>query len=207
MVEQAGLAPLRVCIFSPEGALRENLCLNTERSGYRVEQSFSDATELVNFVTDSSVDHIVLIDIRDQFERRLSVIREISTKRPLAMVAIADQEDRSLGGSVIEAGAQALLSCPVRLQDVRGALGLAIYQHSKQVRFEHELAQLREKLAERKLIERAKGILMDSAKVTESEAFRLIQKQSQNKRKRMAEIASLIISAADLVRQARAGAA
>ncbi|HSB09696.1 MAG TPA: ANTAR domain-containing protein [Blastocatellia bacterium] len=206
MVEQVGLAPLRVCIFSPEAALREDLCLNTERSGYKVEQSFSDQQKLVNFVTDSSVDHIVLIDIRDQVEQRLSVIREIFAKRPLAMVAVADQDDRVLGGSVIEAGAQAMLSCPIRIQDVRGALALAIYQQSKQLRMENELAQLREKLAERKLIEKAKGILMDSAKVSESEAFRLIQKQSQDKRKRMSEIASLIISAAELVRQARAGA-
>lgn len=205
MVEQAGLAPLRVCIFSPEATLRESLGRNTERAGYRIEQTFSEPEKLINFVTSASVDHIVLIDITEQVEQRLQIIREICTKRPLAVVAVCCQNNEGLSESVIQAGAQSLLSCPVRVQDVRGALGVAVHQHSKQLRMERELVELREKLADRKVIEKAKGILMDSANVTESEAFRLLQKQSQDKRRKMAEIATQIVSAAELVRQARAG--
>jgi len=205
MVEQAGLAPLRVCIFSPEEALRESLGHNLTGSGYRVEQNFDEPQKLVDFVTSSSVDHIVFIDIRDQREERLRLTREISARRPLPMVAVANAYEQDLGRSVIEAGVQSLLCCPVRAHDVCGALAVAVHQQAKQTRMEAEIQSLREKLAERKLIEKAKGILMESAKVSEAEAFRLIQKQSQDKRKPMAEIATLIISAAELVNQARAG--
>jgi response regulator NasT len=69
-----------------------------------------------------------------------------------------------------------------------------------------DIRLLRDKLADRKLIEKAKGILMESAKVSESEAFRLLQKQSQDQRKPMVEIATLIISATELVKAARARA-
>ena len=204
MVEQAIMAALRVCIFSPEEALRDSLGLNAERSGYRVEQSFNEPQRLIDFVTSSNVDHIVLVDVREQREERLRLMREIYARRPLAMVAVADEVDCRLGERVIEAGAQALLCGPVHARDLEAALTVAVHQQAKQAKLESEIAYLREKLAERKLIEKAKGILMDSAKVTEAEAFRLIQKQSQEKRRRMAEIATLIISAAELVDQARA---
>ena len=206
MVEQASLAPLRICIFSPEEGLRDSLGLNAEGSGYRVEQSFNEPQRLVDYVTSSNADHIILIDVREQREERLRLMREIYTQRPLAMVAVSDETDWRLGERVIEAGAQALLRSPVRAQDLQAALTVAVHQQAKQAKLESEIASLQEKLAERKLIEKAKGILMASAKVTEAEAFRLIQKQSQEKRKRMAEIAMLIISAAELVDQARARA-
>jgi response regulator NasT len=106
----------------------------------------------------------------------------------------------------MEAGAQALLINPIEAKDVYAAFTTAIYQQSRQVRLEDDSRGLRDKLAERKLIEKAKGILMESANVSESEAFRLIRRQSQNKRKPMGEIATLIISATELVRSARASA-
>ena len=207
MVEQAGMAPLRVCIFSPEEALRSKLGTYAEQSGYRVEQNFTDTSALAEFVCSASVDHIVLIDVREQVEHRLRTIREISDKRPLAIIGVGHENNQGLGQPLVEAGAVFLLSCPIRVHDVRGALGIAVHQHARQLRLENEIINLRGKLEERKLIERAKGILMDSAKVTESEAFRLIQRQSQDTRKRMSEIATQIISAAELVRQARAGLA
>jgi two-component system, response regulator PdtaR len=202
MVEQAGLAPMRVCIFSPEPALRESLVVNSSASGYSVEASFSEPRKLVDFVTSSSVDHIVILDLREQLEKRLHLIKELSAKRPVPIVGVAGEENSASGECVIEAGAQALLSEPIRAQDVRAALTIAAHQQAKQAGFEREIALLRERLADRKLIEKAKGILMDSAKVSEAEAFRIIQKQSQDKRKPMAEIATLIISASELVSQA-----
>ena len=122
------------------------------------------------------------------------------------MVALANETDSTIGARAIEAGAQAILVNPIDPQSICAAFTTAVQQQAKQARLEGDILSLSEKLAERKLIEKAKGILMDSAKVSEAEAFRLIQKQSQDQRKPMAEIATLIISATELVRAARAQA-
>ena len=202
MVQKAGLAPMRVCIFSAEEELCEGLALESQEAGYRVEQKFNEPQKLVEFISRSNIDQIVLIDVRRRREESLKLIRELVASRPLAMVALADSADAGLGSRALEAGAQALLVDPAKAKDISAAFAAAAYQHAKQSRLESEILRLREKLAQRKLIEKAKGILMDAAKVTEAEAFRLIQKQSQDKRKPMAEIASLIISATQLVQEA-----
>jgi response regulator NasT len=122
------------------------------------------------------------------------------------MVAVANETDARFCARAMEAGAQALIINPVEERGIYAAFTTAIHQCARQALLEDDIRAIREKLAERKLIEKAKGILMESAKVSESDAFRLIQKQSQDKRKPMAEIATLIISATELVRAARGGA-
>lgn len=204
MVGRAELAPVKVCILSSQKSLHGSLDLESIGSGYKIEQSFSDPQTFVDFFAASSSYHVVVVDLRDQCELRLSLIKELSASRPLAVVAVAsDKAGSGLGERAIEAGAQALLVDPVSAPHVRAAFTTAIYQQARQERLENEICLLREKLAERKLIEKAKGILMDSAEVNEAEAFRLMQKESQDKRKPMIEIAELIISAADLVKAAR----
>ena len=202
MVQQAGLAPMRVCIFSPEEELCESLALDTEEAGYRIEQKFTEPKKLTEFISRSNIDHIVLIDSRQRCEEVLRLIRELCASGPVAMVALAKAPDFGPGSPAMQAGAQALLVDPVKPKDIRAAFDVAVYQQAKQSRLESEIHQLGEKLAQRKLIERAKGILMEAARVTEGEAFRLLQKQSQDKRKSMAEIATLIISATQLVKEA-----
>ena len=202
MVRQPGLAPIRVCIFSPTVELCESLVLDTEEAGYTVEQTFSQPQRFVEFIGRSNVDYIGLIDARQRGEQVFTLIRELCDQRSVAVVALEKPIDSGPSSSALAAGAQALILDPVNPKDVCCAFAVALFQHTKQARLEDELGQLRERLANRKLIERAKGMLMKAAKVSESEAFRLIQKQSQDKRKSMVEIATSIISANQLVEEA-----
>ena len=206
MVQQAGFAPPRVCVFSPEEKLCSSLALGSEGAGYQIEQKFNEPRKLVEFISCSTIDHLVFIDVRRQREEGLQLLKDLCASRPRAIVALVNETDSGFFARALEAGAQALLINPVEAKDICAAFTTAVYQRAKQVRLEDDIRGLREKLADRKLIERAKGILMESARVSESEAFRLIQKQSQDKRKPMSEIATLIISAAELVKAARAGA-
>lgn len=199
---QAGVAPIKVCILSPEAERLEELVLDSAAAGYRVEQKFSEDQQLAEFIAASNVDHIVLIDVRQQGEERFNLMRQLCAKRPRAIVALTGEADPALGARAVQAGAQAVLVSPLRAQDISAAFSMAVHQQAKQVWLEGEISSLRDKLAERKLIEKAKGILMDSARVSEAEAFRLIQKQSQDKRAPMAEIAKLIISATEMVKEA-----
>jgi response regulator NasT len=206
MLQQAELAPMRVCVFSPEEKLCDSLARSSEEAGYQVEQKFIEPRKLVEFISCSPIDHIVLIDVRRQRENGLQLIKDVCASGPRAMAAVANEADARFCARAMEAGAQVLLINPVESKDIYAAVTTAVHQCAKQALLEYDIRGLREKLAERKLIEKAKGILMESAKVSESDAFRLIQKQSQDKRKPMAEIASLIISATELVRAARARA-
>ena len=199
---KAGLAPIKVCILSSEAEQLERLALDSAAAGYRVEQKFSEDQQLAEFIAASSVDHIVLIDMRQQREKRFSLMKQLCAKRPRAIVVLAGEADLTIGACAVQAGAQAMLVSPVRAQDISAVFSMAVHQQAKQVSLENEINYLRDKLAERKLIEKAKGILMHSAKVSEAEAFRLIQKQSQDKRAPMADIAKLIISATEMVQEA-----
>jgi AmiR/NasT family two-component response regulator len=202
MEHQAGSAPIKVCILSREAEQLERLALDSAAAGYRVEQKFSEDQQLIEFITASSGDHIVLIDVQHQREECLKLMKQLSAKRPLAIVAVTGEADATLGARAVQAGAQALLVSPVRAEDICAAFSVAANQQAKHLWLESEINCLRDKLAERKLIEKAKGILMDSAKVSEAEAFRLIQKQSQDKRAPMVDIAKLIISASEMVKEA-----
>lgn len=206
MVQHTGFAPMRVCVFSPDKESCESLALGSERAGYQIEQKFSEPRKLVDFISCSNIEHIVLIDVSHQRDVCLQLIRDVSAGRPRPVVALANESDHRLGVRAMEAGAQAVLINPIEPKDMRAAFIAAAHQQAKQRRLEEDVRELRERLAQRKLIEKAKGILMESAKVTEAEAFRLIQRQSQDKRKPMAEIATLIISATELVKAARARA-
>lgn len=203
MTQQAALAPMRVCVFSPDETLCDSLARNSEEAGYHVERKFSEPRKLAEFISCSPIDHIILIDLRRQREEGLQLITRLCASRSRTIVAVANEADTRFCARAMEAGAQALLINPLEAKDLCAAFTTAIHQCAKQALLENDIGGLREKLAERKLIEKAKGILMESARVSESEAFRLIQRQSQDKRKPMAEIASLIISATDLVRAAR----
>jgi AmiR/NasT family two-component response regulator len=205
MVRQAGLAPIRVCIFSPIAELCESLALETKEAGYAVEEKFSQPKNLVEYIGRSNIDHIALIDTRRRTEEVLTLIEQLCDKRTVAVVALESSAGCLPNSSALAAGAQALIVDPVNSKDVSCAFAVALYQHAKQSRMENKLDELQERLENRKVIERAKGMLMKAAKVTEAEAFRLIQKQSQDKRKSMADIAASIISTNQLVEEAARG--
>jgi len=205
MVRQAGLAPIRVCIFSPSAELCESLALETQEAGYAVEEKFDQPKKLVEYIGRSTIDHIALIDTRRRTEAVLTLIEELCDKRTVAVVALESSVDSLPNSSALAAGAQALIVDPLNSKDVSCAFAVALYQHAKQSRMENKLDELQERLEKRKTIEKAKGMLMKAAKVTEAEAFRLIQKQSQDKRKSMADIAASIIATNQLVEEASRG--
>lgn len=110
---------MRICIFSPEEELCESLALGSQGAGYQVDQKFSEPRKLEEFISGSTIDHIVLIDVRRQREPCLQLIKNLLASRPRAMVAVANESDSRLGAQAIEAGAQALL-----VEDMLDALAL-----------------------------------------------------------------------------------
>jgi response regulator NasT len=123
----------------------------------------------------------------------VDVAIRIMEQAPCAIVLLTSRAD----GSVIErarlAGAMAYLVKPVRPEELAPAIELAIARFGEWRQASHEAAALRRALADRKLIERAKGLLMQRLAVGEHEAFRMMQKTAMDRRVSMADLATALV--------------
>lgn len=143
---------------------------------------------------------VVLIDLgnpsRDMLEEYFAVSRAIA--RPVAM--FVDQSDDQTTGDAIEAGVSAYIVDGMTSTRIKPILNLAIRRFKAFSRLQRELQEARDALAERKIIERAKRILMDKRRLTEPEAHAMLRKHAMNTNKRMVDVAEAIVTADDMLR-------
>ena len=132
---------------------------------------------------------------RDSLEEMLAVSRALA--RPIAM--FVDQSDEGMIGAAIDAGVSAYVVDGLRKDRIKPILDLAIRRFNAYSRLQTELDEARTELAERKTIDRAKTILMDSRKLTEPEAYALLRSTAMRQGRRIAEVADALITAAGLL--------
>lgn len=142
---------------------------------------------------------VIVIDLenpkRDTLEHFFSLSRAI--QRPIAMFV-----DRSDGGMIekaVEAGVSAYVVDGLRKERVKPILDMAISRFNAFARLTRELEQARNELEDRKVIDRAKAILMKTRGIGEPEAHALLRSTAMNQNRRMVEIAQSLITAADLL--------
>ncbi len=142
---------------------------------------------------------VVLMDLgtpsRDTLEEMLLVSRALA--RPIAM--FVDESDEAMIGAAIDAGVSAYVVDGLRKERVRPILELAVRRFNAFNSLQSELREARTALADRKKIERAKIILMESRKMSEADAYALIRTTAMNQGRRIAEVADAIVTAADLL--------
>jgi response regulator NasT len=142
---------------------------------------------------------VVIIDLenpsRDVLEQMFQVSRVVH--RPVAM--FVDQSDRSTIEAAVEAGVSAYVVDGLKKERIKAIVDMAVSRFNVFSRLQGELAAAKSELAERKLIERAKGILMKHRGLTEEEAHAALRRTAMNENKRMAEIAQSVITAAQLL--------
>lgn len=119
-------------------------------------------------------------------------------ERPVAM--FVDQSDGSLTRSAIEAGVSAYVVNGLRPERIRPILDAAIARFHMVQKMRVELAETRRALEERKVIDRAKGILMRARGVGEDEAYSLMRKAAMDQGRKVADVAQALITAADLLK-------
>lgn len=118
-------------------------------------------------------------------------------RRPI--VAITGVDDPALVDRSILTGVSAYLTKPIDDRELDAAIRLAAHRHSELEALEAEAAQARQALADRRLVEQAKGILIESVGLSEPEAFRRIQRAARGRNKRLVDIAQEIIEQRDLL--------
>lgn len=132
---------------------------------------------------------------RDSLEEMLAVSRALA--RPIAM--FVDQSDDDMIGAAIDAGVSAYVVDGLRKDRVKPILDLAIRRFNAFSKLQAELDEARTELAERKTIDRAKAILMESRKLSEPEAYSLLRSTAMNQGRKIVDVAEALITAASLL--------
>ena len=143
---------------------------------------------------------VILIDLenpsRDVLEQMFQVSRAV--KRPVAM--FVDQSDTASIEAAVDAGVSAYIVGGLQKARVKNILDLCISRFNSFARLRDELERTRTALEERKVIDRAKGILMKARNLSEEAAYVLLRKTAMNENKKIAEVAQSVVTAAELLR-------
>jgi len=141
---------------------------------------------------------VILIDLenpsRDVLEQMFQVSRAV--KRPIAM--FVDQSDRASIEAAVDAGVSAYIVGGLRKERVQNILDLCVSRFNSFAKLESELERARSALEDRKIIDRAKGILMKAKNLSEENAYALLRKSAMNESKRIADVAQAVITASEL---------
>ena len=146
------------------------------------------------------VPDVIVIDIenpnRDMMEHLFQLTRSVS--RPIA--TFVDRSDTASIEAAVEAGVSAYIVDGLKKERVKPILDMAVSRFNAFSRLQRELAEAKSALEARKIIERAKGILMTAKNLGEPEAYALLRKTAMNQNKKIAEIAQSVITAAELLK-------
>ena len=132
---------------------------------------------------------------RDILEQMSGLSRHI--ERPVAM--FVDRSDVPMMQAAVDAGISAYVVDGLQAQRIRSILDIAILRFNAFARLQRELSEVREELADRKVIERAKGILMSARSLSEEEAYKMMRRKAMNEKRRIADIARAVVTAADML--------
>jgi len=184
----------RVIIADDESIIRMDLREMLTNLGYLVVGEAGDGRSAVNQARQLRPD-VVIMDIKMPDMDGIEAAKILTQERIAPVVLLTAFSQRDLVERAKEAGVVGYLVKPFRESDLGPAIEVALARFAEFRTLEREVADLKETLETRKLVDRAKGILMDTQGLTEAEAFRKIQKMSMNTRKPMKEIAEAIILA------------
>lgn len=157
-----------------------------------------DETGLARKVAAMNPD-VVLIDVEDPNRDMLEALTLASSplERPVAI--FVDRTDDTMTRAAIEAGVSAYVVDGLRQQRIKPIIDAAITRFAMFSRMRRELDATRAALAERKIVDRAKGILMTARGLTEEEAYRLLRKTAMDQGKKLSDVAQALVTASELL--------
>ena len=185
----------RIIIVEDESLVRLDLREMLENQGYAVVAEASDGENAVNLARDLRPD-LVIMDIRMPGELDgIDSARLIADDRIAPVLLLTAYSDREFVDRARSAGVMGYIVKPFGEAEIVPAIEVALARFEELRTLEQDLGTTREALETRKLVERAKGVLMDTQGLKEAEAFRRIQRLSMNSRKTMREVAEAILLA------------
>lgn len=192
------MEPLKAVIAEDEQLTRTIIRARLEKLGHIVIAEAGDGAQAIEAARIHKPD-VIIMDIKMPVMDGIEAARRILNETPCAILFLSSFNEQELVEQASDTGALAYLMKPFRKEDLAPALEMAVRRFRQIMSQSKEIEELKETLETRKLIERAKGILMDRHRMSEEEAFKRIHFQARNQNKKMREIAQSIITAADLI--------
>lgn len=184
----------RVIIADDESLIRMDLREMLTNLGYLVVGEVGDGRSAVNLARELRPD-IIIMDIKMPDMDGIEAAKVLTEERIAPVLLLSAYSQQELVQRARQAGVAGYLVKPFRENDLTPAIEVALARFSEFRTMEREVTSLQDALETRKAVDRAKGILMDTQGLSETEAFRKIQKMSMNNRKPMRAVAEAIILA------------
>ena len=181
----------RIIVAEDETLIRMDLVEMLRESGYDVVGEATNGEEAISLVEELTPD-LVILDVKMPVLDGISAAEKIISLAPVLMLTAFSQ--RELVERARDAGAMAYIVKPFTINDLMPAMEIAMSRHLQMKTLAAEVANLHDRLETRKLVDRAKGILMKAMNLSEPEAFSWIQKTAMDRRMSMKDVAAAVIS-------------
>ena len=189
---------LKVLIVDDSQERSEILRDGLEQAGYAVVASIGPPLELLRAVDELAPD-VIIIDTESPSRDVLEHVVMVSRDQPRPIVMFASDGASDTIREAVRAGVSAYVVDGIDAARVKGIVDVAVARHEEYQRLAAELADANLKLSERKLVERAKGLLMKSRGLTEDEAYHALRRMAMSQKKRLGEVAKAVIDMADFL--------
>ncbi len=195
---RSGGQPIRVLVAEDEALIRLDLCEMLAEEGLDVVAEVADGATAVRLAREQRPD-LCILDLKMPVMDGIQAAEQITNERLSAVLILTAFSQRDLIEKARRAGAMAYLVKPFQKHDLPPAIEMATARFAEIVALELEVRGMSERLEARKLIDRAKGVLMTQHSMSEPEAFRWIQRDAMDRRLSMRDVATRVLGDADEV--------
>jgi response regulator NasT len=185
------LTPLRILVAEDEAIIRLDLVEMLTEAGYKVVAEATNGLEAIELAQRFKPD-IAILDVKMPEMDGITAAEQIIEISAVLMLTAFSQ--RELVERARNAGAMAYVVKPFAISDLMPAIEIAVGRHREQRALQLEVVDLQERLETRKIIDRAKGILMKTLNLSEPESFSWIQRTAMDRRISMKDVALAVIS-------------
>ena len=189
--ETSNRKSVRILVAEDEALIRMDLVEMLQEAGYEVIAQATNGEEAIALALEHQPD-LAILDVKMPVLDGISAAEKIIATAPVLMLTAFSQ--RELIDRARDAGVMAYVVKPFTIGDLVPAIEIAISRHTQMQSLALEVADLHERLETRKIIDRAKGILMKALNLSEPEAFSWIQRAAMDRRLSMREVAQAVIS-------------
>jgi response regulator NasT len=192
-MDRKATVPTRVVVAEDEAIIRMDLRELLEEEGYEVVAECGRGDEAVALVREHRPD-VALLDIKMPGMDGISAAREIAAEHLSAVVLVTAFSQRELIEEASDAGVHGYVVKPFERHDLTPAIEVAIARFRTEQALLEQITDVTERLETRKILDRAKGVLMDEGGLSEQAAFDFVQKRAMSSRRTMRQIAEDVLA-------------